>query len=195
MTWRQSVLKTFYPLIMLKGKLVGMRRSILSAPGLAVPPVSFYSLKVTDNKGQLFDFGSLKGKKVLIVNTASNCGFTGQYDELQRLHVLYGDSLQILGFPANDFREQEPGTDAQIAEFCRLNYGVSFPLMQKSRVVKGSDQNPVFYWLTHATANGWCNQAPKWNFNKYVVNEAGQLVAYASQDVSPLSEAFQKWLK
>ncbi|HVZ26536.1 MAG TPA: hypothetical protein VG842_10795, partial [Sediminibacterium sp.] len=76
---------------MLKGKLVGMRRSILSAPGLAVPPVSFYSLKVTDNKGQLFDFGSLKGKKVLIVNTASNCGFTGQYDELQRLHVLYGD--------------------------------------------------------------------------------------------------------
>ncbi|HVZ24728.1 MAG TPA: hypothetical protein VG842_01665, partial [Sediminibacterium sp.] len=111
------------------------------------------------------------------------------------LHELYGDSLQILGFPANDFREQEPGTDAQIAEFCRLNYGVSFPLMQKSRVVKGADQNPVFYWLTHAGANGWCNQAPKWNFNKYVVNEAGELVAYASQDVSPLSEAFQKWLK
>jgi glutathione peroxidase len=194
MTWRQSILKAAYPLIMLKGKLLGDRADILT-DSKTIPTVSFYSLKATDNKGHVFDFDSLKGRKVLLVNTASNCGFTGQYDELQRLHVQYGDRLVILGFPANDFKAQEPGTDAEIAEFCRLNYGVSFPLMQKSQVIKGADQNPVFYWLTHAEANGWCIQAPKWNFNKYIVNETGQLVAYASQDVSPLSEDFQKWLK
>jgi glutathione peroxidase len=129
----------------------------------------------------------LKGKKVLIVNTASDCGFTGQYDELEKLHQQYKDKLIILGFPANDFKEQEKGDDAGIAEFCKVNFGVTFQLMQKSHVVKSAEQNPVFAWLSHKEKNGWCEQQPVWNFSKYLINEEGVLVGFYAQTVSPLS--------
>jgi glutathione peroxidase len=140
------------------------------------------------NSGTTFSFEQLKGKKVLLVNTASDCGYTGQYEELQQLHQRFQNKLVILGFPANDFKEQEKGSDAEIAEFCKINYGVTFPLMKKSTVVKGAAQNPVFRWLSDASQNGWNNQAPKWNFSKYLVDENGVLTNYFDPGVSPLSK-------
>jgi glutathione peroxidase len=186
MTWRQSFLKTVYPLIMLKGKLFPNKTDALVNEAKAKPAVSFYSLKANTNTGEMFDFQSLAGKKVLIVNTASDCGYTGQYEELEQLHQQYKD-LVIIGFPANDFKEQEKKDDAAIAAFCKKNYGVSFLLMQKTQVVKGADQNLVYQWLTDASKNGWCEQAPVWNFSKYILNEEGVLTNFFSQNVSPLS--------
>ena len=186
MTWRQSILKTAYPLVMLKSKLFPNKKEIQVNNTNLKPVTSFYSLQGVSNNGIPIDFNVFKGKKVLIVNTASDCGFTGQYDELEKLQQQYKDKLVILGFPANDFKEQEKKNDAGIAEFCKVNYGVTFQLMRKTHVVKGVDQNPVFQWLTHAEQNGWCNQQPVWNFSKYVINEEGVLTHFFAQTVSPL---------
>ncbi len=188
MTWRQSLLKTAYPLIMLKGKWFPDKKSIQINSNHIQPPVSFYQLQATANNGSSIDFNAFKGKKIMIVNTASDCGFTGQYDELEKLHQQYKDKLVILGFPANDFKEQEKKDDNNIAAFCKINYGITFQLMQKSHVIKGEEQNLVFQWLTHAEQNGWCNQQPVWNFSKYVINEEGVLTHFFSQMVSPLSK-------
>lgn len=149
-------------------------------------PVSFYTLKTLANNGREFDFNALRDKKVLIVNTASNCGYTHQYQELQQLSELYEDKLVVLAFPANDFKEQEKGSDEEIAQFCQVNYGVSFPLMKKSVVVKGTAQNSVFRWLTDPAQNGWNKQEPTWNFSKYLINEKGILTHYFDPAVSPL---------
>lgn len=195
MTWRQSLLKTLYPLIMLKGKVFGNKNDIKLNPGKAVPAASFYDLQAVKNNGDTLPFSTLKGKKVLIVNTASDCGFTGQYEELEKLHQQYGNQLVILGFPANDFKEQEKQSDTAIAAFCKINYGVSFPLMQKSSVVNGPAQHPVYQWLSHASSNGWNNQPPVWNFSKYLVDEQGVLQAFYTQMVSPLSPAVTDRLK
>ncbi len=195
MTWRQSLLKTLYPLIMLKGKVFGNKNDIKLNPGKAVPATSFYDLQAVKNNGDTLPFSTLKGKKVLIVNTASDCGFTGQYEELEKLHQQYGNQLVILGFPANDFKEQEKQSDTAIAAFCKINYGVSFPLMQKSSVVNGPAQHPVYQWLSHASSNGWNNQPPVWNFSKYLVDEQGVLQAFYTQMVSPLSPAVTDRLK
>jgi glutathione peroxidase len=184
MTIRQKLLKAFYPVLMwAKGK-----KSTRLQNEAVQPPVSFYTLPAVANNGQAYDIGALKGKKVLLVNTASDCGYTNQYDELQQLHEKYGNRLVVLGFPANDFKEQEKGSDEEIAQFCKVNFGVSFPLMQKSTVVPGQTQNPVFQWLSDKTKNGWNAQAPAWNFSKYLVNETGQLTHYFDPAVSPMSK-------
>lgn len=192
MTWRQSILKTMYPVIMLKGKWFPDKKDILINTKLVPPPVSFYSLKAIANNGDTIDFSSFAGKKVMIVNTASDCGFTAQYDELENLYQQYKDKLVIIAFPANDFKEQETGSDTAIAQFCKVNYGISFPLMQKSHVIKGPDQHPVFQWLTQASKNGWCDQEPVWNFSKYLVNEQGVLVRFFAQTVSPKNAEITK---
>ncbi len=194
MSWRQSVMKTFYPLIMLRGKWMGKGQILRNRAGVQ-PPVSFYSLKMVANNGPLITFDSFKGKKILLVNTASDCGYTGQYEELENLHRQYGEQLVVLGFPANDFKHQETKDDAAIAAFCKINYGVSFPLMKKSMVIKGSEQNEVFNWLSDSTRNGWCNQAPVWNFCKYIVDENGKLLAFFPNTVSPLSKEVLAVLK
>lgn len=151
-------------------------------------PRSVYDLSVILNNGDNLPLASLQGKKLLLVNTASNCGYTNQYADLQNLYEQYKDRLIIIGFPANDFHEQEKGNDEEIAQFCKVNFGVSFPLARKSVVVKSPEQNPVFAWLTHKAQNGWNEQEPSWNFSKYLVNERGVLTHYFDPSVSPLSE-------
>jgi glutathione peroxidase len=183
MTIRQKLLKAFYPVLVWasgkKAKQFGNEHAKANVP--------FYSLKATANNGTEFDFTQLKGKKVLLVNTASDCGYTGQYDDLQKLYEKYQNRLVILGFPANDFKEQEKGSDEDIAQFCKINFGVTFPLMKKSTVIKSAEQNAVFKWLSDSTMNGWNNKQPSWNFSKYLINEEGQLVHYFDPAVSPLS--------
>lgn len=187
MTYRQKVLKAVYPAWMWITRLTGKNTKKLS--GNKQPVVSFYSLAGTLNNGDTLQFSSLKGKKVMLVNTASHCGYTNQYDDLQKLAEQYKDKLVVIGFPANDFKEQEKGSDAEIAEFCRLNYGVSFPLMQKSVVIPSPAQNPVYQWLTDSSKNGWNSKAPSWNFSKYLVNENGVLTHYFDPSVAPGSPA------
>ncbi len=190
MTYRQKLLKAVYPAFMRIAKLTGANAKEL-ANADKTPTVPFYSLKDTLNDGSIFDFAQLKGKKVVLVNTASDCGYTDQYGDLQKLYEANKERLIIIGFPANDFKEQEKGDDASIATFCQRNYGVSFLLMKKSSVVKGAEQNPVFQWLTEATKNGWNNKAPAWNFSKYIVNEKGVLTNYFGSTISPLSDTFK----
>jgi glutathione peroxidase len=184
MTTRQKLLKAVYPVFMW---MQGKKAKVLTNEKTQ-PPVSFYSLKTTLGNGSEFDFTQLKGKKVLLVNTASNCGYTNQYDDLQKLNEQFHNKLVILGFPANDFKEQEKGNDEEIAQFCKINFGVTFPLMKKSSVIKAADQNEVFKWLTDSTKNGWNSKQPSWNFSKYLINEQGVLTNYFDPSVSPLSE-------
>jgi glutathione peroxidase len=122
----------------------------------------------------------------LIVNTASDCGYTAQYAELQSLYTQFGDRLIILGFPCNQFKEQEKGNEQDIASFCQVNYGVTFPLFQKADVKKGINQHPVYQWLTDPAKNGWNKQEPVWNFSKYLIDEEGRLTHYMDPSVSPL---------
>ncbi len=190
MTLRQLFLKAFYPLLMLLGKVKGT--SLLQNEKRVMPNTSFYELQSIKNNGDTIFFRQLKGKKVLIVNTASNCGFTPQYNQLEKLYEKFADCLVILAFPANDFKEQEKGDDASIEKFCRLNFDITFPLMKKSVVIKSKGQNAVFQWLSNAAKNGWCNQAPAWNFSKYLINENGVLTNYFAPIVSPLSNEVVK---
>ncbi len=183
MTYRQKVLKAVYPALMWFSKLTGKNTKELS--GDKQPPISFYSLKATMNNGDTLDMATLKGKKVLLVNTASDCGYTNQYDDLQKLADEYKNKLLVLGFPANDFKEQEKGTDADIATFCKANFGITFPLMKKSSVIKSAEQNEIFQWLTDSTKNGWNSKPPSWNFSKYLVSEEGLLLNYFGPSVSP----------
>jgi glutathione peroxidase len=189
MTGKQKILRTIYPLVMGIGKLFKANAKVLTNPGAVPPVVSFYSLKIMANNGVEVDFDSFRGKKVLLVNTASNCGYTGQYDDLQKLYTHYKGQLIVIGFPANDFKEQEKGSDQEIAQFCKLNYGVSFPLTKKSSVIKGPAQNKIFEWLSHKNENGWNEKDPSWNFSKYLVNERGVLTHYFDPSISPSSEA------
>ncbi len=184
MTIRQKILKAIYPVLM---TLSGKQAKSFGKTDIA-PSVPFYSLNAIANNGSEFDFAQLKGKKVLLVNTASDCGYTGQYDQLQQLHEKFQNKLVVLGFPANDFKEQEKGNDEDIAQFCKINFGVTFPLMQKSSVIKSAEQNTVFKWLSDSVLNGWNNKQPSWNFSKYLVDENGKLVQYFDPAVSPLSK-------
>jgi glutathione peroxidase len=156
---------------------------------------TLYDFKVKDLYGNDFDLATLKGKKVLIVNTASKCGFTPQYDELQQLYKEYGgDKFVIIGFPANNFMNQEPGTEEEIANFCRINYGVTFPMMEKISV-KGKDIHPLYAWLTQKSENGVLDAPVKWNFQKFMINEEGQVVDYAASATKPLSDQILNWVK
>ena len=186
MTYRQSILKAIYPLIMLPGKLFGSAKAIQKNTANKLPAVSIYDVELELNNGTKVRMDQFKGKKILLVNTASDCGYTGQYEALEQLHKQYGSKLVVIGFPANDFKDQEKKDDAAIAEFCKINYGVSFILAKKSSVIKSASQNPLFAWLSHAEQNGWCNQQPVWNFSKYLVNETGVLTHFFAQTVSPL---------
>ena len=188
MNMRQKFLKAVYPVIIAWGKLTGRKSTALSNPEDAQPSQSFYNLVVQLNNGKELKLDAARGKKVLLVNTASDCGYTAQYNELQQLYSQFGNQLLVIGFPANDFKEQEKGSDEEIAAFCRTNFGITFPLAKKSTVVNGQGQNDVFNWLTHKERNGWNSQPPTWNFSKYLVNENGMLTHYFDPAVSPVSD-------
>lgn len=192
MSVRQKFLKTVYPIFTAFNRMVGTKSLVLTNEKNNKPIVSIYDISFTMINGTARKMSDFKGKKLLIVNTASDCGYTGQYDELQKLYEKHQGKLEILGFPANDFKEQEKGTDADIESFCKINYGVSFPLAQKSVVKKGPDQHPVYQWLTNKDRNGWTSKSPSWNFSKYLINEEGMLTHYFDPAISPLSEDIDK---
>ncbi|MGD0754592.1 MAG: glutathione peroxidase [Bacteroidales bacterium] len=153
----------------------------------------FYDFKVKTLEGDNFDFSSLKGKKVMIVNTASKCGFTPQYKDLEEVYEKYRDNLVIIGFPANNFASQEPGTAAEIRKFCTENYGVTFPMMEKISV-KGNDMAPVYQWLTSKAKNGVMDSEVKWNFQKYLIDENGKLVDVIYSKDKPTSDKVIAWI-
>ncbi len=156
---------------------------------------TFYDFSAKTIDGEMMDLSSLKGKKVLVVNTASKCGLTPQYEELEELYKTYGgENFTIIGFPANNFMRQEPGTDEEIKEFCELNYGVTFQMMSKISV-KGDDIDPVYKWLTSEEENGVMDSKISWNFQKYMIDENGKLVDYVSPKKSPLSDKIVNWIK
>ena len=188
MSYRQSILKTMYPVIMWSSKSAGKKQTLTNKKNIA-PAVSFYTLHTKDINGADFSMASLKGKKVMIVNTASDCGFTGQYEALEKLSKQFEGKLVVIGFPANDFKGQEKADEKNIASFCQKNYGVSFPLMSKSIVIKKNQQNEVYKWLTDLSLNGWCAQEPAWNFCKYLINEEGVLTHYFPMTVDPLDQS------
>ncbi len=142
----------------------------------------FYGFQVKSLDGKNVDFSQYKGKKVLLVNTASECGYTHQYADLQQLHEKYGDQVVVLGFPANNFGGQEPGKNEEIASFCQKNYGVTFPLFEKISVV-GADKHPLYVWLQQQSPN---QEEPNWNFCKYLVDEEGQVVGFFPSKVEPM---------
>lgn len=179
---------------MIRLLFIGIAISLMSC----IPSSSestIYNFKVKDINGKTFDFAKLKGKKLLIVNTASECGYTPQYEQLEELYKKYkSKNFEIIGFPANDFGAQEPGSNEEIATFCKKNYGVSFPMMSKI-TVKGEKMEPVYAFLTQKEKNGVMDSNVKWNFQKYLVNESGKLVKMLPSNVSPMDEQITKWIE
>lgn len=155
---------------------------------------SIHGFKVKSIEGKTIDFSSFKGKKILVVNTASKCGYTPQYDALQKVYNEYKDKLVIVGFPANNFGGQEPGSDSEIQDFCKANYGVSFPMASKISV-KGSDMAPIYKWLTSKTENGVLDAEVGWNFGKFLLDENGKLLQYFPSKVKPDSDEILKFVK
>lgn len=156
---------------------------------------TIYQFKVEDLSGKSFDFASLKGKKILVVNTASKCGYTPQYKDLEALYKKYkNQNFVIVGFPANNFGQQEPGTNKEIASFCELNYGVSFPMMSKISV-KGKDMHPLYQFLTQKSKNGLKDSEVEWNFQKYLINEKGELEKVLLSAVKPTDDEIVNWIK
>ncbi|PZO29120.1 MAG: glutathione peroxidase [Flavobacteriaceae bacterium] len=155
---------------------------------------TIYQFKVTDLYGNEFDFASLKGKKILIVNTASECGLTPQYKDLEAIYGKYKEkNFVIVGFPANNFGAQEPGSNEQIAAFCQKNYGVTFPMMEKISV-KGNDKHELYQFLTEKSKNGLQDSDVEWNFQKYLINENGELVKVLSPRVLPTDTEIVGWI-
>ncbi|MFN3875649.1 MAG: glutathione peroxidase [Flavobacteriales bacterium] len=184
----------FLPLFGLLGCFRGVKTP--DQPVAQIKPMqSFHDLSAIDISGKRFDFSTLRGRKVLVVNTASECGYTPQYEQLQELYETYaGKGLAVIGFPCNQFGGQEPGSEAQIAAFCQKNYGVTFPMMAKVSV-KGGDQHPVYQWLTRKSLNGAMDAEVKWNFHKFLVDEDGRLVQSLGSGISPLDERVIAWVE
>ena len=154
---------------------------------------NLYNINLNTLQGSVFDWNSFKGKKILIVNTASECGFTKQYEDLQKLFERYQDQLQVIGVPCNQFGKQEPGGAEEISEFCSINFGVSFPLSEKVEV-KGVNQHDLYKWLTRKEFNGKKNSSVKWNFQKYLIDENGELIDFYYSITKPFSKKILRHL-
>ena len=169
--------------------------TLLSGTMVAQTPKTLYDFKTISLDGKRFDLSSLKGKKVLIVNSASKCGLTPQYKDLEALYEKYGsDNFVIVGFPANNFASQEPGSNKEISEFCTQNYGVTFPMMSKISV-KGDDIDPIYSWLTQKTENGLMDAPVQWNFQKFLIDENGKLVDMVPPKELPESDRVIKFIQ
>jgi glutathione peroxidase len=172
-----------------------MLLSLVMMMGISAQSKSFHDFVVEVIDGNKFSLSQLEGKKVLVVNTASKCGLTPQYEDLEKLYNEYkNNDFVIIGFPANNFMNQEPGTNEEIKTFCQKNYGVSFPMMSKISV-KGDDMHPVYQWLTNKDKNGKMNSKVKWNFQKYMINEQGQLVDVVPPRKKPFSDKIVNWIE
>ena len=164
------------------------------ATSFFVQAQSIHSFQVKSIDGNQINFAKYKGKKILVVNTASKCGYTPQYEALQKVYEQYKDKLVIIGFPCNQFGGQEPGSNQEIVEFCKKNYGVSFPLADKIDV-KGDNTAPIYKWLTQKGKNGVLDASISWNFNKFLLDENGKMMAYFPSNVKPDSDAILSYLK
>jgi glutathione peroxidase len=181
----------------MKNKLFSLTIVILTAGivSMTAPLKKLYDFKAKTIEGKQFDMNSLKGKKVLVVNTASKCGFTPQYKELEELFKTYGgDKFTIIGFPANNFGKQEPGSNTEIKEFCTKNYGVTFQMMEKISVT-GEDMDPLYKWLASKAENGKLDAPVKWNFQKFMIDENGQVVDVAMSNEVPNCDKIVNWIK
>lgn len=187
MTAKQKALKLIYPLFKRIAKWRNGDSGIYSNINNAKPVLTFYGLSAKLISSEPFNFAKLKGKKVLLVNVASQCGYTPQYEELEQLNNLLKDKLMILAFPANDFKDQEPDEDMQIETFCKVNYGITFPLFKKNPV-RGTSRQEVFQWLSEKSENGWNDQQPSWNFCKYLVDSNGTLQYFFPSYISPIGK-------
>lgn len=174
--------KYTYPFRMKLSKAMGAGHNYVNNRKIE-PATSFYSLKASLNTGEIISMDKYKGKKILIVNLASQCGFTRQYESLEILHQQ-NQQVVVLGFPSNNFGGQEPASDEEIASFCKVNYGVTFPIFKKDDV-KGSKKQNVYAWLSDRSKNGWNDLEPKWNFYKYLIDENGVLTNIFSSSVQP----------
>ena len=152
---------------------------------------SFFQFPLTSLSGEPVDMEQFRGKKIIVLNVASKCGFTPQYADWQKFYEAHQESIVILGFPSNEFAGQEPGSEADIAAFCKKNYGVTFPMFEKSKI-RGKDKMPLYQWLTDPAQNGWNAQAPTWNFCKYIIDENGNLTHFFTAKVTPDNADFLK---
>ena len=184
MTFKQKALNFLYPVINAIAKSAGKNNKVLQSDIMSQQ--SFFELHTLLNNGSKLEFKELQHKKILIVNTASDCGYTKQYKGLQALSEKYEGKLLIIGFPSNDFGEQEKGSDETIAAFCKVNFGVSFPLAKKAVVRKKDGQHEVYQWLTDESKNGWNYVAPSWNFCKYLIDEEGNLTHFFEAGIDPM---------
>ena len=163
---------------------ISFLNSLLGAGGYTSSMNTFYDLQLNDINGDKIDLQSFKGKKVLIVNVASKCGYTDQYADLQELYETHGDKLEIIGIPCNDFGRQEPGSADEIKNFCKLNYGVTFTLSEKQKI-KSKPISDVYHWLSDPNLNGWNSSLPSWNFCKYLIDETGELTHFFKSGTDP----------
>lgn len=185
------MLKLLFMLSTLISGLFADKSEVATRPAHGVAAQgSFYDFKVKSLDGkQVVDFSQYKGKKIVVLNTASACGYTPQYADWEKFYKANKDKVVVLGFPANDFANQESGSNEEIATFCQKNYGVSFPMFEKIHVV-GPEQHPLYKWLSTKSLNGWNDKVPTWNFCKYLINEKGELVNFFASKVKPDSEEF-----
>jgi glutathione peroxidase len=189
----EKIRKDKHDRIMNRNILVTLSLALMIGLSASGQSSSFYDFKVKTLEGKEFDLASLKGKKVMVVNTASKCGFTPQYKELEEVYSMYSDVLVIIGFPANNFLHQEPGSAEEIRKFCNENYGVTFPMMEKISV-KGADMDPLYKWLTSKNENGVMDSEVKWNFQKYLIDENGKLVDVIYSKEKPNSDRVLVWI-
>jgi len=171
--------------------IISKKQTILLSTNVNNYKGSFYDFTVNDLSGKPTSLKDFQGKTVILINVASKCGFTPQYADWQKFHEEHGDKVAVLGFPANDFMSQEPGSSEEIAEFCQKNYGVTFTMFEKVTVT-GKDKAPLYDWLSKKELNGWNNQEPTWNFCKYLINKEGKLTHFFESKITPNNPEFLK---